>query len=120
MAGKYMRFRNLRSIAGMALIGLGLFVLGGNLSDACGQLARLVGISAATTQTFGGLIGVGLAASLVWRSYLFDRRELLLGLCKVLISFWPLLLVVAGTVLTAPASRTESKNLQEKIPGLSI
>ena len=111
---------NLKSIAGMALIGLGLLMLSRNLSDACGQLSRLVGVSAEASQTFGVLTAVGLAAAQVCRCYLFDRRELMLGLCKVLISFWPLLLVVAGTVLTAPASRTESKNLQEKIPGLSI
>jgi len=112
--------QNLKSIAGMALIGLWLFVLGGNLDDACGQLSRLVGVSADTTQTFGGLIAVGLTVLQVWQCYLFDRRELLLGLCKVLISFWPLLLVIGGAVLTGMASRTESKNLEEKIQRVSI
>jgi len=110
-------FRNLRSVVGMGLIGFGIFMLGGNLSDACGQLSRLVGISADATQTFGGLIAVGLAAAQVWRSYVFDRRELVLGVCRILMSFWPLLLVIAGTVLTEMASRTMPKNIQNKIIG---
>jgi len=110
-------FRNLRSVVGMGLIGFGIFVLGGNLSDACGQLSRLVGISAEASQTFGGLIAVGLAASQVWRSYMFERRELLLGVCRILISFWPLLLVIAGAVLTEMASGTMRKNIQNKIIG---
>jgi len=110
-------FRNLRSVVGMGLIGFGIFVLGGNLSDACGQLSRLVGISAEASQTFGGLIAVGLAASQVWRSYMFERRELLLGVCRMLISFWPLLLVIAGAVLTEMASGTMRKNIQNKIIG---
>ena len=110
-------FRNLRSVVGMGLIGFGIFVLGGNLSDACGQLSRLVGISAEASQTFGGLIAVGFAASQVWRSYMFERRELLLGVCRMLISFWPLLLVIAGAVLTEMASGTMRKNIQNKIIG---
>jgi len=110
-------FRNLRSVVGMGLIGFGIFVLGGNLSDACGQLSRLVGISAEASQTFGGLIAVGFAASQVWRSYMFERRELLLGVCGILISFWPLLLVIAGAVLTEMASGTMRKNIQNKIIG---
>jgi hypothetical protein len=92
-------------------------MLGGNLSDTCGQLSRLVGISAEATQTFGELTVVGLGAAQVWRSYVFDRRELVLGVCRILISFWPLLLVIAGTVLTEMASRTMPKNIQNKIIG---
>jgi hypothetical protein len=105
---------------GVALIGLGLFILGGNLSDVAEQLSRLVGVSTDATQTFGELMAVGLAVSQIWRTYVFDRRELLLGVCRILISFWPLLLVMAGTILTGMASWTESRNLQEKIQDLSI
>jgi uncharacterized membrane protein len=109
-----------KSIVGMALLGLGLVLLLGNLSHASGQVSRIVGFSAEATQTFGELTAVGLAASQIWRSYLFDRRELLLGVCRILISFWPLVLVMAGAVLTATASRTNSKNTQNKIQDLSI
>lgn len=112
-------FENLRLIMGMALIGFGLFILCGNLADVAVRLSGLVGISADATQTFGGLIVAGLAISQVWRSYVFDRRELVLGLCGILVSFWPMVLVIAGAVLTGTASRTESRNLHEKIQNLS-
>jgi|HubBroStandDraft_1064217.scaffolds.fasta_scaffold01336_16 hypothetical protein len=117
MARQWRLGQNLKSIVGMALIGFGLFILGGNLSDACGQFCRLVGISADATQTFGALTVVGLAAAQVWRSYVFDRRELVLGVCRILISFWPLLLVIAGAVLTGMASGTMPKNVQNRIIG---
>jgi hypothetical protein len=110
-------FRNLRSVVGMGLIGFGIFMLGGNLSDACGQLSRLVGISADAAQTFGELTVAGLAAAQVWRSYVFDRRELVLGVCRILISFWPFLLVIAGAVLTEMTSGTVPKNIPDKIIG---
>jgi len=113
-------FGRSKSIAGLAIIGIGLFILCGNLADVAVRLGRVLGVSADATQTFGELTTVGLAAAHVWRSYLFDRREFALGVGRILISFWPLLLVVAGAVLTGMASRTESRNLQEKIPDLSI
>ena len=120
MARQWTVIQNFRSIAGMGLIGLGLFTLCGNLADVAARLSQLVGIGADATQTFGEPIVVGLAVAQVWRSYLFDRGELLLGVCRILILFWPVLLVIAGAVLTGTASRTESRNLQEKIQDLSI
>ena len=120
MARQWTVIQNFRSIAGMGLIGLGLFTLCGNLADVAARLSRLVGIGADASQTFGELTAFGLAALQVWRSYLFDRGELLLGVCRILILFWPVLLVIAGAVLTGTASRTESRNLQEKIQDLSI
>jgi hypothetical protein len=117
MARQWRVFRILKSMVGIGLIGCGIFMLSGILSDACGQLSRLVGVNAEGSQTCGGLIAVGLAASQVWRAYVFDRRELLLGVCGILISFWPLLLVIAGAVLTGMASGTMPKNVQNKITG---
>lgn len=117
MARQSRRFWDLKSVAGMGLIGLGLFILCGNLTDAADRVSRVVGISADATQTIGGLMAVGLAASQIWRSYLFDRRELLLGVCKILVSFWPLLLVIAGMVLTGMASRTTRRNIRNKNTG---
>jgi uncharacterized membrane protein len=114
MARPWRLFRNLKAIVGVALIGLGLFIFCGNLADVAARSSRLVGISTDASQTFGGLIAVGLAAAQVWRSYVFDRRELALGVCRILISFWPVLLVIAGAVLTGTASRATSKNIQNK------
>jgi ascorbate-specific PTS system EIIC-type component UlaA len=95
-----------KSLVGMGLIGLGVFILCGSVADAAAQWSRLVGISADATQTLGELTAVGLALAQVWRSYLFDRRELLLDVWRILISFWPMVLVVAGAVLTGMASES--------------
>jgi hypothetical protein len=117
MARQHALFENLKSIVGTALIGLGLFVVYGNLVDATARLSRFTGISAGTTQTFGEVTAVGLAALQVWQSYLFDRQELLRVLWWILISFWPLSLVIAGAVLTGTAARSKSKNIQNKNSG---
>jgi hypothetical protein len=111
MAREWRLYWNLKSIVGMGLIGLGLFLMAGNLSGVAAQLSQLGGVSAEATQTFGELMVVGLAASQVWRAYVFDRRELLLGVCRILISFWPIFVVIVGTVLAEMASRTESRIL---------
>jgi len=110
-------FRLSKSIAGAALIGLGLLILLGNLVDAAARLSRLAGTSADASQTFGEMIAVVFAASHVVQSYLFDRGEFLRGLCRILISFWPLLLVIAGMFLTGTSSRAESRNFPKKYTG---
>ncbi len=117
MARRHRLLRNLKSIAGATLIGLGLFVLCGNVADAAARSSRLAGISADTSQTFGEMIAVVLAASHVVQFYLFDRGEFLRGLCGILISFWPLLLIGAGMFLTGTSSRAESRNFPKKYTG---
>jgi hypothetical protein len=109
-----------KTIVGMALIGIGLVILFGNVTNAAARLSGFIGVSADSTQTFGELTSVGLAASYAFQCLLFDRMGLARGVCKLLISLWPLLLVVAGAFLTGMASRRESRNLQKRIHDLSI
>lgn len=110
MARRDTLFRKLESIAGVALIGLGLFILCGNVHDAAVQFSRLAGIRGGTAEAFGELTAAGLAALQVWQSYLFDRQEFVRGVWRILISFWPLLLILAGTALTGMASWPMSKD----------
>jgi uncharacterized membrane protein len=109
-----------KTITGMALIGLGLLILSGDVADAAARLTGFVGISADATQTFAEVAAIGLAASRVVQCYLFDRAGFARNACKILISFWPLCLVTAGAVLTATASQTNSENIQNKMRGSSI
>lgn len=109
-----------KSIVGMAFIGLGLFVLFENVTDAAARLSGLAGVSADSTQSFGELTVVGLAASRTLQCFLFDQVGFARGVCKLLLSLWPLLLVIAGTILTGMVSRTESRNVQKRIQDLSI
>ncbi len=106
MAGQFRLLQNSRWIVGMGLVGIGLFILWANLADTMAQWSQLVGISADAMEAVGELTAVGLAATQVWRAYVFDRRELLLGVCGILVSFWPLMLVAAGAVLTGMASES--------------
>ena len=86
-----------KSIAGGPLVGIGLHILLGNVDRATTQLTHSLGAN--TGETLGLLPSAVLAASQASRAYDFDRMELLQGLFRVLVSFWPLLLVVLGAIL---------------------
>jgi hypothetical protein len=120
MARRHGLFQNLSTIAGMALIGLGLFILFGNITDAAARLTGFIAVSADGTQTLGEVAALGLGASRVVQSCLFDRVGFARSVCKILISLWPLCLVTAGAILTATASQPNPKNIQTKIQDLSI
>ena len=82
MAGQHTLFQPLKLMAGTALIGLGVFLLLGNLSAAAAQLSHLLGISAAAAKTLGVLTAVGLAAPHALPVYLFDHQAFLRSLCQ--------------------------------------
>jgi hypothetical protein len=117
MAGEHTVFQNLKSIAGAALIGLGAFILFGNLTEAAARLSHLLGITAEEVGTLGVGTSVGLWASQALQAYLFDHREFLRGLYQMLISFWPLVLVIAGAVLLRDGFTDEVKALPKKNTG---
>jgi hypothetical protein len=124
MATQYTQFRNLKLIAGVALIGFGVFVQSENLTMAAAQVSHLLGISADRTQTLGVLVAVGLAISHALQAYLFDRQEFLRSLYQISLSFWPLLAVIAGAVLLRDGFTDEVEELQkrsggQKKPGLT-
>jgi hypothetical protein len=114
MARQHSLIQNLKSIAGVGLIGLGVFILFGNLTDAAAQLSYLLGITAEGEKTLGVLNTVGLAASHALQAYLFAHKEFLRGLYRILISFWPLLLVIAGTALLPDGFTDEVQELPKK------
>ena len=94
MARQHRISESLKSVAGGGLIGLGLHIWFGNMQGVASQLTHIFGTSA------GGGMGlvpsVILAAAHAGRVYASDRQELLFGLLRMLISFWPLLLVIVG------------------------
>ena len=89
----------LKSIAGAALIWLGVFVLSWNLAKAAAQLSEYLGITAEGAETLGVVTAVGLAASHALHTYLFDQQEFLRGVNQILMMCSPLLLVIAGMEL---------------------
>jgi ascorbate-specific PTS system EIIC-type component UlaA len=101
MASQHRPSEGLQSIVGGALVGLGVHILFGNLDRVAEQLQHMLGTPA--WETLGVLPSVVLAASQAVQAYGLDHQGFLQSLLWIgfwiLISFWPLLLVVAGTVL---------------------
>jgi hypothetical protein len=94
MARQQTSLQTLRSIAGSALAGPGILVLFLNLEGAAAQLSHHRG--GVFGEGFGLLHLVMLAAS-------FDHQQLVRSLLQMLVSFWPVLLVISGTVLLRDA-----------------
>jgi hypothetical protein len=84
-------------IAGGALVGLGLHILSGNLDTAADQLRHLLGNTVG--DALGVLPSVVLASSQAAEAYALDHHGFLQCFLRMLVSFWPLFLVVVGTVL---------------------
>ena len=122
MAGQHRPSEGLKSIVGGALVGLGLHILFGNLDRVAEQLQHMLGTPA--WETLGVLPSAVLAASQAVQAYGLDHQEFLQTLLWMLISFWPLLLVILGTVLLrdffterAKALPAPNKFLQNKNMG---
>src|SRR5437660_12492155 len=102
-----------KSIAGIALIGLGIFVFYENLHQATTQLSHLLGVI--PREALGVLPTVILAASRVLQAYGADHPQSLPGcLLHMLASSWPLLLVIVGTALSRDSSTDNINALPEK------
>jgi len=103
-------FGRTKSIAGTALIGLGIFVFYENLHQATTQLSHLL----VPREALGVLPTVILAASRVLQAY-GDHPQSLPGcLLHMLASSWLLLLVIVGTALSRDSSTDNINALPEK------
>jgi len=111
--------RRAKPIAGTALTGLGAFVLCANLHQAATQFSHLLGVNPGEPP--GVLPTTILAVYRVLQAYGADHARLLQGcLLHMLASSWPLVLVIAGTVLSRDCS-TDCQRTSQKKPGdLSI
>jgi len=91
-------FGRAKSLAGAALVGLGIFILQGNLDRAATEWRQL---SNTPGETQGILPTVVLAAPRVLQAYAADHQRFVLGFLRhIFVSCWPLLLVMVGTVLS--------------------
>jgi hypothetical protein len=96
MAKQSTSSRGLRAIAGAMLLALGLLLLFANFD---GVAARVNGSFTSPAISSGTLIELGLAGLRAAQSYVFDHPSFLSGLQQILVSFWPLILVVIGIAL---------------------
>jgi len=113
MAMQQTFFGRAKSIAGAALVGLGIFTLHENLEGAATQLSHL--LDTASAETLGIQPRVLLAGTQLLQAYASDRQRFLQSLFQhILIILWPLLLVVAGTVLSRDAFTNDVNALPKK------
>jgi hypothetical protein len=115
MARQGITFRSSRSIAGAALVVVGMFVLYENLAAAVAWLSHV------RYEAMGMVPAVILGVSQVMQGHAADPQRLLQGFLRhMLVSFWPLLLVIIGTVLSRDTIADNSTNIPKKIVQLSI
>jgi hypothetical protein len=110
-------FRSTKSIAGTALVGFGLFILYENLAGAVAWLSHLLGSN--SFEALGVLPTLVLSVSQVLPAHAANHQHLLqASLQHLLVSSWPLLLVVAGTVLSRDNFTDDTKAVQKKDRGI--
>jgi hypothetical protein len=92
-------FARAKSLAGAALIGLGIFIFHGSLDRAATEWNHL--LSSTPGEALGVLPTVILAAPRVLQAYAADHQRFLQGFLRhIFVSCWPLLLVLVGMVLS--------------------
>lgn len=96
MARQQTASKTLYAIAGAILLPVGLLLLLANLDEAA---ARAGNFSNSTAGPLGTVIELGLAGLRAAQTYFFDPSSFQAGLHQILISFWPLIVVIIGAAL---------------------
>lgn len=96
-------------MVGGALVGLGLHLLFGNLDRDAAQLGHLLGIPSG--DGLGVLPSIVLAASQAAKAFAVDHHGFWLVLLRMLLSLWPLLPVIAGTMFLREAVTEKARIL---------
>jgi Fe2+ transport system protein B len=90
-------FRKLYAVLGIVLLAIGLLVLFTQLSGAAALLADRVGINTGET---GGTVPAALLATVrAAQALAFDRANVISAAGEMLVSFWPVILVILGAAL---------------------
>jgi hypothetical protein len=110
-------FRGTRSIAGAALVGFGMFILYENLAGAVAWLSHVRGAN--NFGALGVLPAFLLAVSQILPAHAANHQHFLqASLQHMLVSSWPLLLVMAGTVLSWDTVSDNVNTVQKKDHGV--
>jgi uncharacterized integral membrane protein len=100
MAKQSTSSRGLKAIFGATLLALGLLLLFANLDGVASRLSNGSFTSPTSPAVSSGtIIELGLAGLRAAQSYVFDHPSFLSGLQQILVSFWPLILVILGITL---------------------
>ncbi len=94
--------KSFNAITGAILLSVGLLLLFANLDE----VAACIGNSFHSTgSSLSTVIELGLAGMRAVQSYFFDQPTFQTGLHLILVSFWPVILVIIGAVLLQGAFR---------------
>ena len=116
MAVQQTGFRTLNSIAGTTLMGLGVFILHENLAGAIARLSHVFGAN--RCEALGVLFAITQAVARLVQAYGAGHQGFLRGLLEeMLVSCWPLLLVMVGTVLSRDGFTDNVNPLRKKDSG---
>lgn len=88
--------KNLHTVAGAILFSFGLTLLTASLDAVAGQVSTWFN---ATPGSLGAAIAIGLAGLRAVQAYFFDPSTFQAGFLSILVSLWPLILVIIGAIL---------------------
>jgi hypothetical protein len=97
MAKQSSSSKSLKSVLGAALLAIGFVFLFGNLDALEASANRIMG--GASSSGMECLPALVLATTHVAQAYAFDHQGFLSVLQQILVSFWPLTLVMTGAAL---------------------
>jgi hypothetical protein len=115
MAKPLISSKNLHPVAGALLFSFGLTLLTANLDAIAVQASAWF---SATPGTVGAAIEIGLAGLRAVQAYFFDPSTFQAGFLSILVSLWPLILVIIGAILLHDAIgiRFASAKLARTLP----
>jgi hypothetical protein len=96
MAARHTTTRSMKSVSGAAALAIGFLLLFVNLDGIAAQINDAVGTPG---ETVGILPAIGLAGLHALQAFTFDHAGFLSSLLQILVSFWPLILVLLGVAL---------------------
>lgn len=96
MAKTQISSKNLHAVAGAVLFSFGLALLTANLDAVAAQVSTWF---SSASGSLGTAIEVGLAGLRAVQAYFLDPSAFQAGFLSILVSLWPLILVIIGAIL---------------------
>ncbi len=108
-------FKSFPAVAGAILLSLGLLLFFANLDKVAAHLGNSFTSSGSS---LGAVIELGLAGMRAVQAYFFDPSTFQAELHLILVSFWPLILVIIGAALlqSAAGKRLANSRLARTFP----
>ena len=97
--------KSLHAVAGAVLFSFGLTLLTANLDAVAAQVSTWF---SSAPGSLGSAIEIGLAGLRAVEAYFFDPSAFQAGFLSILVSLWPLILVIIGAILLHDAMSMRS------------